>query len=166
MVSMQALVGALKENPEFKELSKDRRWRGYVEENGYRIEVFVKRDEKQIQFILPDLTVPEEKCKKAVKKLTELLFTKISEKEPPNISIVGPSSTFCHYCLEPPIELLFKCHRCMGFYCGEHRFPEEHDCPGGAKIGIKIGHKRKEKDREVKKEEKPIKIVLKEAPCG
>jgi len=24
----------------------------------------------------------------------------------------------------------FKCHYCGGFFCGEHRLPEEHNCKG------------------------------------
>ena len=167
-VSMSALIRALRENPEFKELSKDRGWRGYVEEDRYRVEVFVKHDEKQVQFILPDHSVPEENCKKAVKKLTEKLYAKISERELPleDVRIVGPSGTFCHYCLEPARGLLFKCKRCGGFYCGNHRLPEEHNCPGGGTAGIRIEQERREKEREGGKEEKPRKVVLKEIPCG
>jgi hypothetical protein len=167
-ISLSALVRALKENPEFRKLSKDRGWRGYVEEDRYRVEVFVKRDEKQVQFILPDHSIPEETCKKAVKKLTRKLFVQIPEVKTPleNVSIVGPSGTFCHYCLEPARELLFKCKRCGGFYCGNHRLPEEHNCPSSGTTGIRTKQKRKEKEREGRKEEKPRKVIIKEIPCG
>jgi hypothetical protein len=167
-VSISALIRALRENPEFRELSEDRRWRGYVEEDKYRVEVFVKRDKKQVQFILPDHSIPEETCKKAVKKLTEKLYAKISERESSleNVSIVGPSGTFCHYCLEPARELLFKCKRCGGFYCGNHHLPEKHNCPSSGTTGIRTKHKRKGKEREDRKEEKPRKVIIKEIPCG
>ena len=167
-VSTSALIKVLRENPEFRELSGDREWHGFVEDDGHRVEVFVKRDKKQVQFILPDLSIPEETCKKVVKKLTARLYAEISEKTPllDNISIVGPSGSFCHYCLEPAKELLFECKRCRGFYCSNHRLPEEHNCPDGGTAGIRIGHARKEKESKTRKEEKPMKILLKKMPCG
>jgi len=162
--SIAALTRALREGSKFKELPEGQGWRGYVEEDRHRVEVFVKRDKKQVQFILPDLSIPEEVCKKAVKKLVAKLYATISEKELSldNITVVGPSYSFCHYCLEPVRELLYRCNICGGLYCSRHRFPEEHNCPGGEVARISIKHERKEK----KKEEAPRRIILKEAPCG
>lgn len=162
--SIATLVRALREDLKFKDLAEGQGWRGYVEEDGHRVEVFVKRDKKQVQFILPDFSIPEEICKKAVKNLAAKLYATVSERElsPDNIEIVGPSHSFCHYCLEAVKELLFRCKRCGGLYCSRHRFPEEHNCPGGEVARIKIEHRRKER----KEEKKPKKILLKEAPCG
>jgi hypothetical protein len=164
-ISISTLINALRKNPEFKELKKNQGWHGYIKEDGSRVEVFVKRDEKQIQFNLPDLSVSEETCKKAVKKLTAKLYASIDE-QPIEINIVGPTRNFCHYCLEPAKELLFKCKRCGEFYCHNHRLPEEHDCPGGESKGIRVKQLRKRKERKIEKKEVTKKIILKEIPCG
>jgi len=69
--------------------------------------------------------------------------------------------------IEPAKHLLFRCERCGGFYCNNHRLPEEHDCPGGEEAGIKIGHTRKVRKEENEREkEESRKILLKEIPCG
>ena len=164
-VIMSALIKALRERPEFKELKKDQGWHGSLEEDGSPVEVFVKRDKKQIQFILPDRAIPEDICKKAIKKLTAELYAVIEDK-PIDVDIIGPSRRFCHYCLEPAKQLLFRCERCGGFYCNSHRLPEEHDCPGGEKAGIKTGQKRETREEESEKEEETIRILLQEIPCG
>ena len=165
-VIMSALINALRERPEFKELKKDQGWHGYMEEDGSHVEVFVKRDKKQIQFILPYRAIPEKVCKQAVKRLTAELYAVI-EGKPFDVDIVGPSRSFCHYCLEPAKQLLFRCERCGGFYCNNHRLPEEHDCPGGEEAGIKIRHTRKvRKEKSEKEKEESRRILLKEIPCG
>lgn len=163
--SIAALTRALTEEMRFEEMSPGQGWRGYVEQDGYRVEVFVKRDKKQVQFMLPDLSIPEEVCKKAVKRLAAKLYSTISEKELSldNITIVGPSYSFCHYCLEPVSQILFRCKRCSGLYCSRHRFPEEHNCPGGEVTRIKIKQERKEKKEE---QEPSRRILLRQAPCG
>ncbi|MFQ6095828.1 MAG: AN1-type zinc finger domain-containing protein [Candidatus Bathyarchaeia archaeon] len=162
--SIGALMKLLKDDFEFREVAEGHGLHGYVEEDGYRIEVFVKRDEKQVQFILPDLSIPDDVCKKAVKKLTAKLYAMISEKEmsPDNVTVVGPSYSFCHYCLEPVRELLFRCWRCDGLYCSKHRFPEEHDCPGSGLARARLRLKKKKRE----KAEAPSRVLLKEAPCG
>lgn len=162
--SIASLTRALREEVKFKELSEGKGWRGYVKEDGYHIEVFVKNDKKQVQFLLPDFSIPQEVCKKAVKNLAAKLYAMISERElsPDNITIVGPSYSFCHYCLEPAKELLYRCKRCGGLHCSRHRFPEEHDCPGGGVARIRVKLKRKER----REEEQHRKILIKEAPCG
>ena len=162
--AIAALVKALRDEVRFEELSEGAGWRGYVEEDGYHVEVFVKRDGKQVQFILPDFSIPEDICKKAVKKLCAILYAVISEKElsPDNISIVGPSYCFCHYCLEAVGQLLFRCRRCGRLYCSRHRFPEEHDCRGEEAPRIRVKQPKKEKEEQAE----PRRVLLKEAPCG
>ena len=163
-VSTASLMRVLKDGLEFREIAEGRGLRGYVEEDGYRIEVFAKRDKKQVQFMLPDLSIPDDVCKKAVKKLTSKLYALIAEKDisPDNITVVGPSFSFCHYCLEHVMELLFKCWRCGGLYCNRHRFPEQHNCPGSGleRVGLRVKMKKKEKAAA------PAKVLLREAPCG
>ena len=163
-VSIPALMRLLKNELGFREIAEGSGLHGYADEDGRRVEVFVKRDKKQVQFILPDLSIPDDVCKKAVKKLASKLYAMISEKEisPDDITIVGPSHSFCHYCLESVGELLFRCWRCGGLYCSKHRFPEQHDCPdGGArKVAERASRKKREKTMP------PSKILLKEAPCG
>ncbi len=163
--SITALIQALKDELNFDEVAEGRGLRGYIEEDGYRVEVFVKKGENQIQFITPDLSVPEDVCKKTIKSLVARLCTVTSERKfsSDDIVIAGPAYSFCHYCLEPASELLFRCKRCGGLFCGKHRFPERHNCPGGL-IGLKVKQERKEKFKEEKKYSK--KIILKEAPCG
>jgi len=162
--SLATMVKALKDEMRFRELSEGTGWRGYVEEDMRRVEVFVKHDKKQVQFILPDFSVPEEVCKKAVKNLVAKLLTTISEKEvsSDNVTVLGPSYSFCHYCLETANQLLFRCKRCGGLYCSKHRFPEEHDCSGGEATRIRVRTERKEK----KGQAEPKRAILKEAPCG
>ena len=163
-VSIPALMELLKKESGFREIAEGSGLHGYVDEDGRRVEVFVKRDKKQVQFILPDLSIPDEVCKKVVKKLVSKLYAVISEKEmsPDDINIVGPSQSFCHYCLEPVGELLFRCWRCSGLYCGKHRFPEEHDCPDGGLMEVAVTSRKKKSE----KRKPPSKILLKEAPCG
>lgn len=162
--SIPALMGLLKNGFGFRETANGSGLHGYVEEDGRRVEVFVKRDRKQVQFILPDLSVPDDVCKKAVKKLTSKLYAMISGREvPPDaVTIVGPSHSFCHYCLEAVGELLFRCWRCGGLYCSKHRFPEEHDCPDGGVVKVAEAARK----TELGERKPPSKILLKEAPCG
>ncbi|MDH5439060.1 MAG: zinc finger AN1 domain-containing stress-associated protein [Candidatus Bathyarchaeota archaeon] len=163
-VSIPALMELLKREFGFREVAEGSGLHGYVDEDGRRVEVFVKRDKKQVQFILPDLSIPDDVCKKVVRKLASKLYAMISEKEisPDDITIVGPSQSFCHYCLEPVGELLFRCWRCGGLYCGKHRFPEEHDCPDGGLMEVAVTSRKKKSE----KRKPPSKILLKEAPCG
>jgi hypothetical protein len=162
--AIAALTRALREERRFEELFQGQGWRGYVKEDGYNVEVFIKRDKEQIRFILPDRSIPEEVCKRAVKKLTAKLYATIygEKPSPDSIIMVGSAYSFCHYCLEPARELLFRCKRCGGLYCSRHRLPEEHNCPGGGVVKIRI----KRREREKKEEEKARKIILKEVPCG
>lgn len=162
--SIAAVMRVLKDGLEFREIAEGQGLRGYVEEDGYRIEVLAKRDKKQVQFILPDLSIPDDVCKKAVKKLTSKLYALIAEREisPDNITVVGPSFSFCHYCLEHVTELLFKCWRCGGLYCDRHRFPEQHNCPGSGLERVRLRLKKKKKAKTTT----PARVLLKKAPCG
>lgn len=37
----------------------------------------------------------------------------------------------CDFCgQQDRYQPLFKCHRCNGYFCSEHRLPENHNCPG------------------------------------
>jgi len=165
-ISIPILTRALSEVLRFRRTEEGRGWHGFVEEMGYRVEVYVRCDGSQVHFMLPDLSIPEEVCKAVAKKLAARLYALISPETHPSyeISILGPTASFCHYCLEPVKELLYRCKRCGGLYCSSHRIPEEHNCPGGevARSVIRI---RSEK-REERKEEEPKKVILKEVPCG
>lgn len=128
------------------------------------MEAFIRRRGDEVRLILPNPSVPEEVCRKVAKRLAASLYALLSplETPPDRVRILGPSLQFCHYCLEP-VALPYKCIRCGGLYCGDHRLPEKHDCPGGGGEAAKIPvdgarQKRIEKERE--------KAVLRIIPCG
>ena len=49
-------------------------------------------------------------------------ITKTQESKPST-----PASGVCNYC-KKRVFLPYRCHRCQGLYCADHRFPETHDC--------------------------------------
>lgn len=142
-------------------------WRGYVEESGYRVRVIARRRGERVEFILPDESIPEEICKRVVKRLSSEIYAKLLRREVPveRIKIVGPTPVFCRYCLEPIVDVPFRCRRCGEIFCANHRLPEQHGCPGKGKleVGIAKGEREKGKKKERKKKEK---IVVTQAACG
>jgi hypothetical protein len=119
---------------------------------GSRYTVIQKDD--RLYVVLPDHH-PKEECVEIVKKLLKRLEPG-SEVE---VLTLGYTSTHCNYCLEP-YAFPFKCHRCGGWYCQEHRLPERHDCPGLGKTVATAEYKVKEKEKKKKK------VVAVELPCG
>lgn len=166
-VTISAIIEALRKNPNFSELEKDRSWRGLIKKDDYSVELFVKRDDKQVQFILPDLSIPKDTCKKVVDELAGTLCEEIKDESGRrSVNVVSPSGNFCQFCLEQVKELLFRCKRCGRYYCSEHRFPEKHNCPGKENADIRIKHLGKNVEREYLEEDKPKEILIKEIPCG
>jgi len=89
--------------------------------DGYDFTV-IQRDD-QIYIELPNC--PHEKCEHIVKKLLQMLKPDADIR----VTSLGYVSTHCNYCLVPDA-MLHKCHRCDGWYCNNHRLPEQHSCPG------------------------------------
>lgn len=124
---------------------------GYTDD-GYPYSI-IKREDK-LYIILPEH--PEEQCQEAAKRIIE----KITGEER-TVQVLGFRSSFCNYCLAP-VSLPFKCKRCGGWYCKNHRLPEEHNCPGSErKVKTII---RKALIFEKKAKSKPITIYR--SPCG
>jgi len=138
-------------------------WRGYIREGQYNVEVHVSLKGDEVLLLLPDKSIPEEVCKKVVQRLAAKLHALVSLKEmtPESVEVVGPANSFCYYCLEP-VYMPFRCNRCGGYFCEEHRLPEKHDCPGDQeeKEGAAI------KKPEEQKEEKEKRIVVRVIACG
>jgi len=165
-VTLASLSRTLRDILKFEEVADGHGWRGTVEKDGYLVDVFVKYDKDKAQFILPDASVPEEICKKVVRDLAAKIYAELkgSELPPDSISVLGPSQSFCHYCLKPVRELLFRCKRCGGLYCSRHRFPEAHNCPGSRTSSVRIRVEEREGER--KKKRRISRILIKEIPCG
>jgi len=74
---------------------------------------------------------------------------------------MGYASTHCNYCLEST-PLPYRCLRCGGWYCQDHRLPEDHNCPGSgeAKAVVREVVKMREKEKEKKE------VIAVEVPCG
>lgn len=140
-------------------------WRGYIREGRYNVEVHIKRRGEEVLFLLPDKSIPEEICRKVVRRLSAKLYALVHKTEmpPENVEIVGPANSFCYYCLEP-VYMPFRCNRCGGYFCSEHRLPEKHNCPGDEEREAIASVKRPE--REEKAERKRKKIFVKAIACG
>jgi len=164
-ITMSLLEGLLTSGMGFETLSMDETWRGRVREGRYSVEVFIKRLGKELQFFLPDSSVPKEICEKVVKRLSAKIYSLLYQEafNPDYVRITGSVPSFCHYCLES-VYMPFRCHRCGGYYCSGHRLPEKHNCPGGEAAMISVSP-LVEIDDEIP--EKPKKtIIVKEVPCG
>jgi len=126
---------------------------GTVDGHKYTV---VQRGE-QIYIVLPDH--PRDKCESIVKKLLQKLKPDAEIK----ISSIGHASTHCNYCLMP-FSLTYRCHRCGGWYCSEHRLPERHNCPDEGKKVLAGRIQRKESRKEERKEKE--KIIAVRLPCA
>lgn len=124
---------------------------------GYKYTVVQRGDE--IYIVLPDY--PRERCEDVVKKL----LRKLRPDAEIQIGSVGHASNHCNYCLTS-LPFPYRCHRCGGWYCAEHRLPERHNCPGepGELVAERVQQKGQGKKREEK--EKKEKIVAVQVPCG
>ena len=162
-VSFSLLTSLFRGELGFREVAEGRGWHGFVREGGHIVEVFVRREGEHVQFILPDRSIPEEVCRRVVEKLSAKLYALVKGEElpPERVQVVGPSHSFCHYCLKP-VALPFRCNRCGGYYCEEHRLPERHNCPGGEVTYIPV---LVETSAEVKAR-KRRKIIVEEVACG
>jgi hypothetical protein len=109
----------------------------------------------EVSIVLPDYE-PREKCLEIVKKILQ----KIAPKSTIEIATMGYASSHCNYCLQPT-PLPYHCSRCEGWYCQDHRLPEEHNCPEGKRKTERIIKRIKPRKEEKKKE-----IVVAEIPCG
>ena len=165
-VALASLNRLLRDELNFDRIADGLGWRGRVEEDNRVVDVFIKYGENRVQLILPDASIPEETCKKTVKKIASSIYAAIYGVEPPSdaISVLGPAQSFCHYCLRPVNEMLFRCKRCGGLYCSEHRLPEMHNCPGLGASRNSVRTRRFEDSP--KAEKKRGRMVVKEILCG
>ena len=149
----------------FDSVSKEETWHGRIREGRWSVEVFIKRLGEELQFFLPDGSVPKEVCEKVVKKLSAKLYSLLMKEafKPEYIKLVGPTPSFCYYCLES-VYMPFRCNRCGGFFCSRHRLPEKHNCPGGEGERIKMAPLVEIEEESFEKPKKTI--LVKEIPCG
>ena len=124
--------------------------------DGYKYTI-VQRDD-QIYIELPDC--PREKCEEIVKKILQKLKPTAEIK----VSSFGYVSGHCNYCLAPGA-MLYRCYRCNGQYCGNHRLPEQHNCPGKPPEKTKQPTTEKKEDKE-KKSEQQEQVIVTRVPCG
>lgn len=138
---------------------------GSIEHKGRRVDISIIIEGEKISIILPDERIPKDECEQIAKKILLTLYAILGKKITPEeviITRLGYASGICNYCLALT-PLTYKCHRCGGFYCNEHRLPEKHNCPKGkdeettSKNIIITKKSNKEKERE---------IILSKAPCG
>lgn len=121
-------------------------WRADLEEEGYAIKVFVKYEGGKVKFLLPEPSVPAEINERVVRRIASELYEHVHgvEMPPEKLKVEAATYSFCYYCLKPVRELLFRCRRCGGRYCSQHRLPERHKCPGISyvKAAFEGGEKR------------------------
>jgi len=124
---------------------------------GHRYTVIQREDE--IYVVLPDH--PRDKCEEIVKRILQRLKPDAEIK----ISSIGYASGHCNYCLSAS-SLTYRCHRCGGWYCSEHRLPERHNCPNGE--GGRVSRRQQLKKTGVHKEKKEKKeeVVAVQLPCA
>jgi len=112
--------------------------------------------------------VPREICERIARRLSAKIDALIRGIElPPEqviLSTADITSGLCSYCFEKLIDIPYRCHRCGGIYCEEHRLPERHNCPGGkgSEAIMTIPTKTPQPATQVPEGV----IILHEAPCG
>ena len=165
-IAMSLLEGLLISGMGFEMLSKGETWRGWVREGRYSVEVFIKRLGKELQFFLPDGSIPKDVCEKVVKRLSARIYSLLYEEafNPDYVNIVGPVPSFCYFCLES-VYMPFRCNRCGGYFCSGHRLPERHNCPGGEAAATLRAPPLVESDEEIPEKQRK-RIIVKEVPCG
>jgi len=122
---------------------------------GYRYTVVQRGDE--ILIVLPDYQ-PRDECLEEAKRILSRLAPRAEIKT----VAMGYASSHCNHCLKP-VPLPYRCYRCGGWYCEEHRLPERHNCPGekGKEEVGRVGESTKPKREKEKRE-----ILVAEVPCG
>jgi len=130
---------------------------GNIEGHNYTV---IQRG-KRVYVVLPDYH-PWEQCEEIVRKLLK----KLRPEAEVEVMRLGRASTHCNYCLESS-PFPYRCHRCRGWYCQEHRLPERHNCPGlgGAKMATKLEIKMKETAKKAEERGRE-KVEAVEIPCG
>jgi len=125
---------------------------GTVEGHKYTI---VQRGD-EIYIVLPDY--PRDKCEDLVRRLLQRLKPEAEIK----VSSIGYASSRCNYCLSSS-SMTYRCHRCGGWHCSEHRFPERHNCPNGD--SGRASRRQQLKKPGVQKEKKE-EVVAVQLPCA
>lgn len=139
-------------------------WKGHVKEGGHSVEVHVRVKGDEILFLLPNRSIPSDVCDEVVKRLAAKLYALMQKTDmpPDSVEIVGPANSFCYFCLNP-VSMPFRCNRCGGYFCSEHRLPEKHNCPGDKEQGATADIRR---SVEVPEEQSEKKIVVRVVACG
>lgn len=147
------------------ETAEGRAWHGRVREGRRIVEVFVKILGRELQFLLPDSSVPRDVCEKVVRELSAKIYSLAEGAafQPDYVKVVGPTPSFCYYCLQS-VYMPFRCHRCGGFFCTRHRLPERHNCTGDAEGELR--QPASEARRGEGSEKRGKTIILKRVPCG
>lgn len=154
MVFLASVLLSWSEIARILELRERTRGIGDGKIDGYNYTVAQQGD--KIYVILPDY--PRERCKEIVQRLLQRLRPDADIQ----IGVLGYASNHCNYCLTS-VSFAYRCHRCGGWYCNEHRLPERHNCPGEPKRAAAehIGPKEKEPKECAKK-----KVVVMQVPCA
>ena len=156
------LFNKLTEKLNFKKKEKENVASGIID--GAHVTIF--HEGEKLTIIIPDDKLSEEKCRKIAKKIIKKLYQLMEiEIDLDNIEIKmkGFASGICNFCLIKAFT--YKCHRCRGYYCGEHRLPEKHNCPGNRRLQFQINEDISDKE-EQKKDEKSEKVIILESHCG
>ena len=138
---------------------------GSIEYKGRKVDITIIREGEKLSIIIPDQRIPKDECEQIAKKILITLYASLGKKTKPEeimITRLGYASGICNYCLTVT-PLTYKCHRCGGFYCAEHRLPEKHNCPKGKEEELTSKNTMKIKKSN---KEKGGKIILSETPCG
>ncbi|WXG40883.1 MAG: AN1-type zinc finger domain-containing protein [Candidatus Freyarchaeum deiterrae] len=138
---------------------------GSIEHQGRRIDITIIREGEKLSIIIPDNRIPKDECEQIAKKILINLYAILGKSTKPEeimVTRLGYASGICNYCLIVA-PLTYKCHRCGGYYCAEHRLPEKHNCPKEREE--ETTNKNIDKNKKPNKE-KGRKIILSEAPCG
>lgn len=124
---------------------------------GHKYTVVQRGDE--IYIVLPDY--PRDRCESIVKKLLQKLRPDAEIK----IGSIGYASSHCNYCFTS-LPFPYRCNRCGGWYCSEHRLPEKHNCPNGTGEAATQRRQRRDEEKKQVTKEKKEKIVAVQVPCA
>lgn len=128
---------------------------GTVEGHNYTI---IQRGD-EIYIVLPDY--PRDRCEDLVKELLKRLRPDAEVR----IGAIGYASTHCNYCFVS-LPLPYRCRRCGGWYCSEHRLPERHNCPAGGVEAFAQRRERRMEERKRETQEKKERVVAVQLPCA
>lgn len=128
-------------------------------------------DDKTIQIVITDASLPPEKCQEIAIQFTQQLYKKATGKTLRREQILikniaNLEENICEYCLKPLEDLPHTCKQCGRTFCYNHRRPETHGCQPTTKIEFQEEKVLKKQKNYTSKELNKPKATLQKLPCG